>query len=259
MSIYIESRGQGRDLVLLHGWGMNGAVFETFATELTSFCRVHVVDLPGYGHSQPVAEAHLELDVLVAQLSAALPQNAILMGWSLGGMLAWQMALSAPQRWAGVITMASSPRFVATEGWPGVAPSVLQGFARSLQQDSSRTVERFLAIQAMGSPSAREDALRMKDRLACRPAPTPAALTAGLALLNSLDLRTQLSSLSIPMLSLFGRLDALVPVAVMEQSCWQRPHLQTICLTASAHAPFLTEPEAVYHLVQQFMSRLSVL
>lgn len=62
-------------------------------------------------------------------------------------MLAWQMALSAPQRWAGVITMASSPRFVATEGWPGVAPSVLQGFARSLHQESSRTVERFLAIQ----------------------------------------------------------------------------------------------------------------
>ena len=47
----VERFGQGPDLVLLHGWGMNGAVWHGIAQELAAHYRLHLVDLPGFGNS----------------------------------------------------------------------------------------------------------------------------------------------------------------------------------------------------------------
>ncbi|MGL5361217.1 MAG: alpha/beta fold hydrolase, partial [Shewanella sp.] len=52
--LYIETHGQGPDLVLLHGWGVNGGLFSGVLDALSEY-RVHVVDLPGFGLSPPVA------------------------------------------------------------------------------------------------------------------------------------------------------------------------------------------------------------
>ncbi|MCV5870744.1 pimeloyl-[acyl-carrier protein] methyl ester esterase, partial [Escherichia coli] len=46
--LHWQSFGQGPDLVLLHGWGMNGAVWQQTVESLQPYFRVHVVDLPGY-------------------------------------------------------------------------------------------------------------------------------------------------------------------------------------------------------------------
>ena len=51
MSVSVERFGQGPDLVLLHGWGMNGAVWHGIAQELAAHYRLHLVDLPGFGNS----------------------------------------------------------------------------------------------------------------------------------------------------------------------------------------------------------------
>ena len=47
MSISVEQFGQGPDLVLLHGWGMNGAVWHGIAQPLAAHYRLHLVDLHG--------------------------------------------------------------------------------------------------------------------------------------------------------------------------------------------------------------------
>ncbi|MDX1266111.1 MAG: alpha/beta fold hydrolase, partial [Oceanisphaera sp.] len=52
MSVYVERRGRGPDLVLLHGWGMNGAVWQGLAPRLEADFRLHLVDLPVFGHSR---------------------------------------------------------------------------------------------------------------------------------------------------------------------------------------------------------------
>ena len=49
MMLYVEQMGQGPDLVMVHGWGMSGAVFDSVARELAQNFCVHLVDLPGYG------------------------------------------------------------------------------------------------------------------------------------------------------------------------------------------------------------------
>ncbi|SUB14653.1 Pimelyl-[acyl-carrier protein] methyl ester esterase [Pantoea agglomerans] len=161
-SLYWHTCGEGkRDLVLLHGWGLNAEVWQSIIPRLSAHYRLHLVDLPGYGRSQHFGA--LTLEQMAAQLLPALPPQAIVVGWSLGGLVATQLALSAPEKLAALITVASSPCFTATESWPGIKPETLQNFQQMLSNDFQRTVERFLALQTLGTETARADARQLKE------------------------------------------------------------------------------------------------
>ena len=51
-SLKISSRGQGPELVLLHGWAMHSGIWGGVVDVLASEFRVNLVDLPGHGQSQ---------------------------------------------------------------------------------------------------------------------------------------------------------------------------------------------------------------
>jgi pimeloyl-ACP methyl ester carboxylesterase len=53
MNLFVESRGRGPDVVMLHGWGLHGGVFDRVASQLADRFCVHLVDLPGHGASAP--------------------------------------------------------------------------------------------------------------------------------------------------------------------------------------------------------------
>lgn len=76
--------------------------------------------------------------------------------------VASQMALTHPERVRALVTVASSPCFSAREGWPGIKPEILGGFQQQLSDDFQRTVERFLALQTLGTETARQDARTLK-------------------------------------------------------------------------------------------------
>lgn len=243
MKLQVEIMGQGPDMVLLHGWGMNACVWQPVQAALARHYRLHLVDLPGFGLSQGELPQEYGLDYLVACLLPYLPERSYLLGWSLGGLVATQLALVHPERVEALITVASSPRFVAQGDWPGIKPEVLDGFMSLLEQDAGKTVERFLAIQAMGSEHVKDEVRRLKTLLASRPLPDPKALAGGLRLLHDCDLRQALPRLQVPLLRLYGRLDALVPRAVIPQVSALAPTSQEAVLPKAAHAPFLSHPE----------------
>lgn len=253
MAIYHEVMGEGPDLVLLHGWGMNSQVFRGVVEPLAVHHRVHLLDLPGFGLSQNSAAVPHSLTNWLEQLLTALPESCHLLGWSLGGQLATLLALRWPERVKSLITVASSPCFVAAEGWPGMASSVLENFAHALQQDAGKTIERFLAIQAMGSGTARDDIRQLRTLLLERPIPDGTALALGLELLAQLDLRLDLVKLSQPCLRLYGRLDALVPLAAAEAIARIHPMSWQHLFGASAHAPFITESAEFVQILTNFV------
>ncbi|MGL5814230.1 MAG: pimeloyl-ACP methyl ester esterase BioH [Aeromonas sp.] len=253
MSISVERFGQGPDLALLHGWGMNGAVWHGIVPALSQHYRLHLIDLPGFGNSPLQEGSDYSLPWLAEQVAAVLPARCHLLGWSLGGLVASQLALTRPERLQSLITVASSPCFMAREEWPGIAPKVLAGFNQMLAGDFKQTIERFLAIQAMGSEHARDDIRQLRHWLAERPAPQLAALESGLGLLADIDLRDELAALSLPWLRIYGRLDSLVPKASIPLLDERYPHSQSRVLDKASHAPFISHPDQFITLVRQFI------
>jgi pimeloyl-[acyl-carrier protein] methyl ester esterase len=251
--MYIERIGQGPDLVLLHGWGLNSAVWQEIVPLLAPHYSLHLVDLPGFGFSQHVVVESAELSLWSEVVLPHLPAQFNLLGWSMGGLIALRMALDNPSRVTRLVLTSSSPCFLQQDNWPGIRADVLSGFNRALQLDSRKTIERFLAIQAMGSETVKEDVKRLKHWLQQRPDATPAALKAGLQLLETIDLRAELSLLRCPVLSLYGRLDSLVPVAAAAEIQSLLPGCSSVIFPQAAHTPFLSHPQLFIDALRQFI------
>ena len=102
-----------QELVLLHGWGSNPAVWRTLLASMRPWANIRLLELPGCapGANCSSEETALE-DVLLAILQVS-PPKAVYVGWSLGVQLALELAARYPQRVAALITVCSNPRFVA--------------------------------------------------------------------------------------------------------------------------------------------------
>lgn len=251
-SLYWHTEGEGQhDLVLLHGWGLNAQVWQGVAARLAPHFRLHLVDLPGYGRSQGFGA--LSLGEMADALLQCAPARATWLGWSLGGLVASQAALRAPERVSALITVASSPCFGEQASWPGIKPTVLSGFQQQLSEDFQRTVERFLALQTLGTGSARQDARLLKSVVLEQPMPSIAVLDGGLDILRQVDLRAEMDALALPLLRIYGALDGLVPrqVAGLLDARW--PHSDSLVMAHAAHAPFISHPDAFVEQVRAFI------
>ncbi|MGK3125526.1 pimeloyl-ACP methyl ester esterase BioH [Candidatus Pantoea formicae] len=241
-SLYWHTTGEGDcDLVLLHGWGLNAEVWQNIVPRLRPHFRLHLVDLPGFGRSQGFGA--LTLAEMAQQLLPHLPERAHLLGWSLGGLVASHIALTQPERVSALISVASSPCFTAQSDWPGIKPETLESFQQQLSHDFQRTVERFLALQTMGTENARQDARQLKEVVLSQPMPSVAVLEGGLAILRQDDLRDALDGLTLPFLRIYGYLDGLVPRRVAEVLDARWPDAPSVVIEKAAHAPFISHPD----------------
>lgn len=241
--IWWQTRGEGNcHLVLLHGWGLNAEVWHCISEELSSHFTLHLVDLPGFGRSQGFGA--MTLGEMAERVLDQAPEKAIWLGWSLGGLVASQVALTHPERVLALVTVASSPCFSARDAWPGIKPDVLAGFQQQLSEDFQRTVERFLALQTMGTETARQDARALKKTVLALPMPPVTVLNGGLEILKTVDLRESMTSLTVPFLRLYGYLDGLVPrkVVPLLDALW--PESESLIFAKAAHAPFISHPDA---------------
>lgn len=240
-TIWFETTGQGADLVLIHGWGMNAAVWDELLPDLEQRFRVTRVDLPGHGLSHDSTLGALE-DV-AKDLSVLIPTNSVILGWSLGGLIAMQLAASFPQKVRQLLLVSTSPCFVRRPDWSNALDEdVFASFEQGLVQDYSETLRRFLGLQLKGVKQARELIRDLRSKLASTP-PEPGALQRGLHLLHESDLRTLLNGLAQPVSMLLGERDTLVPHAIVESIFEQCGVRDIEVVSGSAHIPFLTHPD----------------
>ncbi|MGB5255204.1 MAG: pimeloyl-ACP methyl ester esterase BioH [Sedimenticolaceae bacterium] len=244
MTLYHRQLGTGPDLLLVHGWGMNAAIWEPLLPELAQCFRVTVLELPGHGASEAAETADLA-DWARRCLEVA-PLRAHWLGWSLGGQVALRAALEAPERVGGLTLIGATPRFVQGPDWSYAVPiETFRQFADALAMDPNGTLLRFLGLQVQGAEHARDTFRLLRTELAQRPPASERGLQQGLALLLHSDLREGLARLRCPSQWLFGARDTLVPAALGD---WLGRHLADVrieVIAGAGHAPFLSHPGVV--------------
>jgi putative pimeloyl-BioC--CoA transferase BioH len=247
----IAYSGQGKPLVLLHGWGMNSQVWQPLLPDLAQRAQVTCIDLPGHG-----ANSHLPLGTLaeaVAQLAPHIPQDAVVMGWSLGGLIAQGLAHALPERIAALILIASTPKFVAEADWAhGVSPDLLALFGRSLQTDYLGTVKRFFALQFLSTKTDTRLVNALRERIMEQPA-SLAALAEGLTILQTADFSQ--APVTQPTLWMLGKLDKLIPVSLVD-ALPEMGYQHIALLDSAAHVPFVTHPALFMEHIEAFLGGL---
>jgi pimeloyl-[acyl-carrier protein] methyl ester esterase len=248
MTLHVESAGRGDPLVLLHGFGLHGGLFMPLLPVLMGRHRVHVVDLPGHGHSATIAPYTLDglvdaLDATLAPLVGGAPVS--MLGWSFGGLVAQRFAARAQAPLARLVLVCTSPRFTGGGGWTaGIAGSVLRQFGDELRVAYEATIRRFVTLQMQGAEGARATLAQLRTLLASRPPADPAALAAVLAILERTDLRAAATTLRVPTLVVAGGRDTLAPPAASRFLAEAIPGATLAMIDAAAHVPFLSHPRA---------------
>ena len=251
--MHIEVQGSGSDLVLIHGWAMHGGIFAPLTERLATRFRVHLVDLPGHGYSRE--DVHFDVADAAQRIAAATPR-ALWLGWSLGGLVALRSALDHPRNVRGLGMLASSPRFVSAPDWPcGVPATVFAEFAAELDARYRHAIERFLALETMGSAHAQSDLRDLKRRVFERGDPDPSALGDGLAALDADDMRAELAHLTMPSLWIAGRRDRLVPPGAMQWAVAHAPAARYLEIN-SGHAPFFEHADTIADALAVFAAEL---
>jgi pimeloyl-[acyl-carrier protein] methyl ester esterase len=254
MNLRIESRGTGAELILLHGWGMHGGVWDAVQIGLAEQFCVHVVDLPGYGGS-PACNPYT-LKHLAGLLAEAFSWPVNICGWSLGGQVAMQWALDRPAQVRQLVLVGTTPRFVSGEDWHcAVEGEVFRQFAAQAAEDYRGTMRRFISLQAQGGEFSRQQIRRLREHLFQGSEPKPETLQAGLNMLLETDLRSAVPGLKQPVLLVHGAHDMLAPAVVAEWMEMRLPDARLEMIAGAAHAPFLSHRTEFMTAVRNFIGR----
>ena len=243
----------GPNLTLLHGWGLNGAVWNGVREQLSQHFTLHIIDLPGHGRSQgaPVSSLSAMVDVV----AHAMPAKTHLLGWSLGGHVSLALAHRYPARVEKLITVGSTPRFVATDDWSyGKKAEVLDDFAQRLSTNYTATIRNFLALQALNQPAMRDTIRQLQEAVSAHGAPSVASLAAALEILRVSDIRKYIADIHAPTLVMHGDHDALTAEPAARWLADNLPHSIYCLIEHAAHAPFLSHRAAFLDHLHSFLS-----
>ncbi|MDP4007048.1 MAG: alpha/beta hydrolase [bacterium] len=124
--------GEGPALLILHGWGSSSGKWERIASEITKQgFRVYAIDLPGFGASSPpdAVWGIKEYAFLVLAFMDAIGESkVIIVGHSVGGQIALQLALFSPSRVEKLILLAPA----AVRRGPGLREHFLKVLSKIL-------------------------------------------------------------------------------------------------------------------------------
>jgi 3-oxoadipate enol-lactonase len=242
-------------VVLLHGVGGNKAQWAGQLEHLArEGWRAFAWDMPGYGASA-APDGDYSFEMLAGALGRLLDRHdigrAILVGHSMGGMVALETWARFPGRIAGLVLACTSARFGSPDGaWqqrfigervaPLDAGLGMEGLARRL-------------VPAMMTAAATQDALAAA--IGVMSAVPEQTYRRALAALLTFDRRDALPSIAVPVLALAAAEDVQAPPGVMEKMASRIPGAEFAVLPGCGHLANFERPELFDAAIAGFLAR----
>ncbi|MCV2528244.1 MAG: pimeloyl-ACP methyl ester esterase BioH [Candidatus Lightella neohaematopini] len=246
--------GKGNiNIILIHGWGINSKIWLNLTKKLKKDFCVHLFDLPGYGNSKEIHLSTLDqlINVIMNDINVT---NVVLVGWSLGGLIATKMVLSCPNIFKGLVLVSFSPYFCVDYNWPGINNMTLINFINGLHNDYIKTMLKFICLQNINIKLTKQERINLKNIILNKKTiPSIRTLIFGLKLLEKTDLRKLMNNISIPHITIYGKLDSIVPYKIAFLN--KNKKNTNFILENSAHMPFISENNNFYNILYNFINK----
>jgi len=246
-----DDAGSGPVIVFLHGWSLGKGAFSIQRRELSDRYRIVVPDMRGHGNSTKFVNGD-GIDTLASDLEQLLVQldldNVILVGWSMGALVAWEFA-QGPQggRVAGIVTIDMVPRVLNGDGWQHGLRSGTHLYDVDIDltkmRDDWRAFTRAYVPKVFfdGKTDERRALIdTMVDLVSDNDVDSMASLWTSLVRADFVD---AVQELDVPTLITYGKLSQIY---AEEAAAWMDQHIpnsQRIGFVDSGHAPHLEEPQ----------------
>jgi pimeloyl-ACP methyl ester carboxylesterase len=263
-TLEFDDQGSGPAMVFLHGWSLGKDAFSKQRRELPDRYRVVVPDMRGHGHSKKFVEGD-GIDTLAGDLEQLLVEldltDVILVGWSMGALVAWQ-TIEGPQRGRirGMVTIDMVPRVLNGDGWQhGLrAGTHLYDIDIDLSKmrDDWRAFTRAYVPMVFASGKAIERRDLIDDMLELVGDNDIESMTNLWHALVHADFVDTVQELDVPTLITYG---ALSQIYTEDAAAWMDEHIplsRRVCFNDSGHAPHLEEPEYFNQTLVDFADEL---
>jgi len=250
VSLWVQSEGRGRPVVVLHGFTGSGESMADLAAGLRGAYAVHRVDLLGHGRSDaPETAASYGVERCAEQVRAVIDALEIerphLLGYSMGGRVALGLAALHPDRLASLVLVGATPGLadVRQRAQRVTADEALA--ERILERGIEPFVDEWMALPLFASQrrlGERALAAARRQRLSNRPAALAASLR-GMGTGAMKPLHSQLPGLDLPVLLVVGDEDAKF-AAIAREMVAALPSGRLEVLSGAGHAAHLEQPGA---------------
>lgn len=251
---YLDSGSGSTALFLLHGVGGGKDAWPgQMAAYAGAGYRTVAWDAPGYGGTPPVspytlAEVALELGRLIDRIGAT---RNIIIGHSMGGMIAQEAWVAYPEKIHGLVLSGTSPAF----GKPGGDWQREFLGKRLAPLDAGKTMPELapgLVAGMLGpnpDPAGKQLAIEVMARV-------PAATyRAALGALVNFDRRAELATIRVPTLVLAAEHDGNAAPAVMEKMAARIAGAEYVCLPGLGHLACMENPPVFNAAILGFLAR----
>jgi pimeloyl-ACP methyl ester carboxylesterase len=242
-------------VVFIHGVGGSALAWQPQAESFRAAGYTPLaLDLPGYGGRPAIESIDFEQfsDDVEAQIAAAGLVRPVLVGHSLGGMIAQTMLRRKPQEYQAVVLVGTSPAFGKPDGdfqkkfvADRLAPLASD---RTMPQLAAGMINEIIGLNA--DPKGREIAIAS---MAAVPAATYKACVEAIV---TFEERANLGNIRVPTMCLVGEFDINAPPAMMQRMAAKIPGATFVVLPGLGHLPNLENPAAFDAAVLAFLRDL---
>lgn len=252
VKIFYQEFGQGKPVVLIHGWPLNGDSWEYQLNELPAHgLRVIAYDRRGFGKSDKPWGKY-DYDTLAADLNALLEEldlrDVTLVGFSMaGGEVIRYLSKYGTNRVSKFALVSSIiPYMLKTDDNPeGVPQEMFDEFETQLRDDRPKFLAGFgkqFYGDSLLSPTVSSEMLDWTQAMALTGSGN--ATIECMKSFSTTDFRKELSKITIPALIIHGDSDKTVPIkAAGKQAAQLLPHAEYIVYEGAPHGLFITEKE----------------
>jgi pimeloyl-[acyl-carrier protein] methyl ester esterase len=196
--------------------------------------------MPGLGFSASFSQLLpmpcIDLNKIKGSANEAIPENTILIGWSLGSLFAIQLAAQFRNRFQKLILLAGTPAFSEHASWPGISPLEACKLIDLLKTQPEKFDRYFLPLLQF---PVRNRQLKAKLK-AHYQTPTIDLLQ----FLFMTDLREQFAALTLPIELYLGEIDPILPSKLLMNAFKQlNNNIKTTLVPNSSHVFFLENPD----------------
>lgn len=243
----IEGPLHGPPLVFINSLGTDLRLWDAVVPAFVGRFRIIRFDKRGHGLSDAPPGPYTIRDHvqdLVGLLEHLKIETAILVGISVGGLIAMDYTLQHPQRVTALVLCDTAPKIGTAELWRERMAAVSE---QGLGPLAEKLIERwFTPTFANQHPAAYRGYRNMLARMPF------AGYIATCAALRDADLREQVAAITTPTLALCGAADISTPPAVLRQLAATLPNARFELISGAAHLPCVEQPVAVVAAVNRF-------
>lgn len=252
--------GVGVPVLLVHGFPLDHTMWDPAIAALQQHCRVIAPDLRGYG-ATPLGEIDEAAGVTMPEYAADLlrlldglgiEEPVVLVGFSMGGYIAWPFWEAAPERLCGLVLC--DTRAAADD--PEAKRMRLKMADKAAEWGTRKIADAMEAkLFAKATREDRPEIIAETREVIGRTAPEAiAAAQRGMA--ERPDWTPRLGEMNLPTLAIVGDQDVISPPAEMQAITAAMPNARTEVIPGAGHMTTVEQPEAVIAAILRFVKEL---